>query len=700
MKDLMSAQNEKLLAELQISKLPTLPQILTEMIDACQGSKASFQDISVIINRDAAIAARVVSMANSSFYNRGTEINSLERALFVLGTDTIKTIVITAAIQQFFSGLSQTHTNNLKKFWRHSLATALTAKSLAILTSYNNPDEAYLTGLLHNVGELVLESNFPKAYEVLASQPDDRSLSEREKEQIGVSHQEVGAYLASQWGLGSFAVDAIEFHHEQLSSIRDAHHLAKLIYLASTLSENQALDSQSAFDAAQALFELNASLVSEIVSKISSEVDEISQTLGIHAKSDENDQRQQVQLARKVRDIGLLQSTANELNRANSKQDLGRAFKNALELLFGYSNSVVCWYDDNKDEVRIASDENSDNPTSAIKFKLNNSSSIIARSAQRKQIMSSLDTTSELEDKLSVADQQILKRLKTKGIVCIPIFSSDKLFCILVAGHNHTIEQESNQRLHLDYFSTEIVNTCEDTLANIDADKDSISADELSQRAHEIAHEANNPLNIIGNYLATLGAKLNNNSDVQEELSILKEEVERAGSILLRLRDLQQSHDSVYGSTDINLEISRLTKLYKSSLFLTNQIECSVNLDETLGSNAVNRNSLRQILTNLIKNAVEAQPKGGKIVIETIASVNVNGNDFVEIKIKDSGPGIEQHILRSLFQPTTSTKGDRHSGLGLSITKNLVTEAKGSISCRSSNKGSEFQVLLPVKQAT
>ena len=118
----MAQIEQEIMTKLKVNRLPSLPHVLVDMLQACQGNHASFQSISTIISRDAAIAARVISLANSSFYNRGTQINSLERALLVLGTDTIKTIVITASVQQFFSGFNSDHTNFLKQFWKRSLS--------------------------------------------------------------------------------------------------------------------------------------------------------------------------------------------------------------------------------------------------------------------------------------------------------------------------------------------------------------------------------------------------------------------------------------------------------------------------------------------------------------------------------------------------------------------------------------------------
>jgi HD-like signal output (HDOD) protein len=155
----MSQSKPNIIDDLKVNRLPSLPNVLVEMLRACENNQASFQELSQIISRDSVIAGRVIFLANSSFYNPGSKITTLERALFLLGTDTLKTIVITASIQQFFSAFKSAHSEFLLAFWQRSLSCALLAKSLAILTSYPNPDEVYLTGLLHNIGELVLDSN-------------------------------------------------------------------------------------------------------------------------------------------------------------------------------------------------------------------------------------------------------------------------------------------------------------------------------------------------------------------------------------------------------------------------------------------------------------------------------------------------------------------------------------------------------------
>ena len=110
--------------------------------------------------------------------------------------------------------------------------------------------------------------------------------------------------------------------------------------------------------------------------------------------------------------------------------------------------------------------------------------------------------------------------------------------------------------------------------------------------------------------------------------------------------------------------------------------------------------TLKQILVNLLKNAVEAVPDGGEIEIANNGQVNQDGRLYVELHVRDTGPGLPTEVLANLFSPVRSGKGGEHRGLGLSIVHGLVKKMQGMIICRSDQKGTTFEILLPVRCRT
>jgi signal transduction histidine kinase len=218
----------------------------------------------------------------------------------------------------------------------------------------------------------------------------------------------------------------------------------------------------------------------------------------------------------------------------------------------------------------------------------------------------------------------------------------------------------------------------------------------MDGRIHEVIHEVGNPLSIINNYLEILSYKLDSDNPAQDDINTIKSEIERVGNIIHSLTEPAEAIGKIT-SVDINALLTELTHIFKTSILSENNIKVTLDLDEHLTPLASDANALKQIYTNLIKNAAEALPTNGQIMVYTLDSVNVDGRENIEISVADNGPGIEPKILSSLFSPVESTKGGGHAGLGLTITKKLVAELQGSISCRSSGKGTSFHILLPKK---
>ena len=194
---------------------------------------------------------------------------SIEDSLQYLGINTIKGIAVTATVQQFFSRTSLERTDFLKQHWQHSLYSAYVSQSIAKLCNYSDPDEAYTTGLLHDIGQLVLETAYPEKYtSTFAQLSEDEIFHTLEQDEFECTHQQVGAQLLQKHGANSFVCDAVLYHHENAEHILDAHPLVKIINVANMLTCSFFKpEDQQVFDAAETLLGLDKPLLLEMLEK-------------------------------------------------------------------------------------------------------------------------------------------------------------------------------------------------------------------------------------------------------------------------------------------------------------------------------------------------------------------------------------------------------------------------------------------------
>jgi HD-like signal output (HDOD) protein len=142
-----------LLARIEtLRSLPTLPHILLKTIGLCGRPEKGLKEITRLISQDPALSERVLRLANSAFYGLRQKVSSVGEALLLLGLEAVKNIAISSSVSQVFQGTPARHGLNLKRFWWHSLRCALIARLLAVKTAYPSPEEAFLAGLLHDLG--------------------------------------------------------------------------------------------------------------------------------------------------------------------------------------------------------------------------------------------------------------------------------------------------------------------------------------------------------------------------------------------------------------------------------------------------------------------------------------------------------------------------------------------------------------------
>jgi len=707
----MIAENlDDVFADIDINKLPTLPQVLLVFLDASHTEVVSFDRLSDLIKKDASLTTRIVSAASSAYYGGQGKVLPLERILVLLGMQTIKTIAITASVQQFFSRFDGASARRLKVFWRDSLTCAQLASSLAKLTGYANKDEAYLAGMIHNIGSLIFSNNYPEQYATLISMAaSEAQLVALETDHFGGSRYQAGAWIVSSWGEDSFLADSVLYQGEPVESMQGCHHLVKILAVASRLSQYREDADAEGLAAARQLFDLNHSLVEDLLEKTRSEVVDIAKSMDIdlepliaepeNAEISAKDEVKQVELASRVRDIAMLNGVRQDLSRSEGELSVKQAIRKSLGILFNCKSCLFFKTTEQGQSLKGDPLGHEDRKIAEFDIALLPETSLVARSFIEQRVLHTYTVDSTVP--ASVVDRQLLKLTGSKAIVCLPLAVDQHQLGVLVVGVAAKTAAAIELQLQLwKMFANEasyslFMQQQHEQQQQSQHDEDS---EYYQARAREIVHEVNNPLSIVKNYVHILSSRLDENDAAHEELQIIREELERAGNILLRLPGITEQQLTTEGTAfiDVNSQISDLLKIFRSSLFVTTGVGVVTDLDDSMVLIESNSSAIKQILTNLIKNAAEALPVSGLITVETQALVNFNGRNYVEIVISDNGPGIVPEVQEKLFTPVETTKEGNHAGLGLSIVKSLIDELDGSISCRSSAKnGTRFEVLIP-----
>lgn len=196
----------------KIEKLPTLPEIAHNLLNLTNDPLFSIDELKSIIEKDPAISARIISVANSAFFGASVRTSMLDDAIARIGINNVKSIAVGISVLTLF-GESKI-TSDYKRLFNHSVIVGLTARSLARKFRTIIGENILLDGLLHDLGCLVLSNYFPEVYQnIMDSFQCSRSLLDAEKNIIGYSHAEIGFWLAGQWNLPNTVLDTILYHH-------------------------------------------------------------------------------------------------------------------------------------------------------------------------------------------------------------------------------------------------------------------------------------------------------------------------------------------------------------------------------------------------------------------------------------------------------------------------------------------------------
>ncbi len=213
--------NKKVQRKLESLKdLPTIPTVMSQVLAALDNPDVSAASLAKIIENDQSLTAKVLKVANSPFYGFARKISTIDLAVVVMGLNTIKEIILSLIIQKFFAKI-QKSTFDVNAFWQYSVFCGTASRVLARKLGYRLAGEAFVTGLMHDIGVLVLVESFSSDFIKIRTLQEQKELSMPEAEQLvlDTTHAEVGAWIAEKWNLPDRLCTAISHHHTYFMDI-------------------------------------------------------------------------------------------------------------------------------------------------------------------------------------------------------------------------------------------------------------------------------------------------------------------------------------------------------------------------------------------------------------------------------------------------------------------------------------------------
>lgn len=681
-----------------------MPQILIKLIAHLQADDAGMPELAALIAKDAGMTSKILGVANSSAYHRQGNVVSLEQSLVSLGTDMIKTLVISESVFQTFNSFPHSGSTDLRAFWKSSLSAAVMARALAKAMSYPHAEEAYLAGLLHNVGRLALLATAPKEYAFNFTARDDAALCAVEQRTLQITHAEAGAWLIERWHLDSFLADSVLYHHEPLARLEASHPLIRIVRLAHLLCcHGNDADEVASITQAARLCALDEDVLQTLIGSVARQVEQAAQHLGIDLAGADDiamppafappavDPVQQ-RLSDDVRNMVLVSEVGQTFARQQGETHLLEAITRSARILFDFETTVILLQNPGGHAlVGVAAGEQQQR-LAGFSVPLARGGPLAASALECKLAFLKRDMPA-----LGIVEEQLFRILGSDGLVCLPLVAGQRSLGVLIAGvAAWQIPANQKREGFLRAFGNQAASALETAISARGLARRQLDhvAEEYREASRRVVHEVNNPLSIIKNYLSVLDHKLEKQEPVTGEMSILNEEIDRVGQLINGLVDLQPA--TAGGASDCARVVDDVLRLFRATQFLPANVEVLTRMHDAPAEVEADADMLKQILLNLLKNAVEALPDGGRIEVTNRGHVNRDRRLYLELCVSDNGAGLAPEVLANLFSPVRSSKEGAHHGLGLSIVHELVTRLHGVIGCRSSKSGTSFEILLPV----
>ncbi len=370
-----------------------------------------------------------------------------------LGPEVLTNLLRTAALQRGLQPSSTVETAKVTTgFWTHSHTCALLAENIAEITAYPFPEEAFITGLIHDIGRLALQTNYPEVYNQFSENySHDVALLEMERRMFTTSHAEIAAKALRTWQLDTFLVDAVQYHTEPLARIVTAFSLVQIVSLACRLAESP-VGQLEADKLGEALFGLSADQLQNLIANAGEKTRQLANRLDIPLAAELDDSKRaetESRFRQQAREYALLQSALPGTSAMRKPPEILRSLFSACDILFGI-RPAFCLVPDRRLSALKGIGHSGCfgwETIADIQFSLQWEKSQVVQAFLSGDLKI---VTEDDREAMPLADHQLFRALGADGFVCVPMIAEGVNHGIIVFG------LQKSQRAKIDSLRTRL----------------------------------------------------------------------------------------------------------------------------------------------------------------------------------------------------------------------------------------------------
>ncbi|MBE7560735.1 HDOD domain-containing protein [bacterium] len=724
-----------------IDELPTLPAVAIRVIDAaCDEDPASLREIAAIVESDPALASKLLKFANSSMFHF-EDVHTVSRAISLLGTRMVRNLALSVGVFNIFGeDKGEVEGFSVPEFWRHAAASALIAQKLAERLGYGQPEEAFLGGLIHDVGKIAMYHCMPEELaRVMRAMADQRrSMISVEQELLGTDHTELGKWVAQKWRLPQRVIDPIWLHHQPLAG-RSRGELCTLpffaqfsdvivnLYRIGTSGNDRLVAPMEPYLRATGLTEAEIdAMVQDTVANLNSlaamfGLSETTAELYLSAVRRANAELGRIgfELDHRLRALEISESTlkvlCDFLSATRPEDEINSVLTQAVRAAHQAFKArwVICLAIEPEEEMLLGKRLDAElEVISELRLPIGGDLSLEAVEESGSGRVSLLERTLLSDPNGARMYSEIMRALQSTSLVISPLLSGRRVIGELLLDLGPL---SVPARQHLSLLTSMIASALDRCVLYEGLSR---KAEDLARAGRKVeeaqvqmfhnerlasvgrlaagaAHEINNPLAVISGKAQML-ARIEDDAKRQADLRTIVEQTKRISRIINDLMGFARPPQPELKSTDIPEVIRRALSLVQNRISLDN-IQVVQNFSADLPRTVADPHQLEQVFLNLLINAEQAMPKGGKI---TITAGRADDPAMIEVSFADTGAGIDPEHLKHIFDPFFTTKEEgKGTGLGLAICHSIIESHGGRIEVRSRpGQGAVFTIRLPIDQ--